>query len=80
MKTTSYYTQLKSIITILLLSTVLGACATIEGAGKDIEKAGEAIQGPQKTKLFYHANRPLRHPCISQRSCNPRINIVFKSP
>ena len=39
-----YYSRLKSILTILLLSSALGACATLEGAGKDLEKAGEAIQ------------------------------------
>ncbi len=39
-----YYSRLKAILTILLLSSALGACATIEGAGKDLEKAGEAIQ------------------------------------
>jgi predicted small secreted protein len=44
MKTSSYFTKIKSILTILLLSSALGACATIEGAGKDIESAGEAVQ------------------------------------
>ena len=44
MKTSSYFTKIKSILTRLLLSSALGACATIEGAGKDIESAGEAVQ------------------------------------
>jgi entericidin B len=40
----TYYTKVKSMITVLILSSALGACATMEGAGEDIEKAGEAIQ------------------------------------
>ncbi|ASP47769.1 entericidin A/B family lipoprotein [Cognaticolwellia beringensis] len=44
MKAKTYYANIKSIITVLLLSIALGACATIEGAGKDIESAGEAVQ------------------------------------
>jgi len=44
MKVNSYYGKIKSILTILLLSSALGACATMEGAGKDIESAGEAVQ------------------------------------
>ena len=44
MNTKTCYTKLKSILTVLLLSSALGACATIEGAGEDIESAGEAVQ------------------------------------
>ncbi len=40
----TYYAKIKSMITVLILSSALGACATMEGAGEDIEKAGEAIQ------------------------------------
>lgn len=29
---------------LLSAAVLLGACSTLEGAGKDIEKAGEAIQ------------------------------------
>ena len=44
MKTKTYFANIKSILTVLLLSSVLGACATMEGAGEDIESAGEAVQ------------------------------------
>ncbi|UUO23714.1 entericidin A/B family lipoprotein [Colwellia sp. M166] len=44
MKYKTYYSKIKSVLTVLLLSSALGACATIEGAGKDIESAGEVIQ------------------------------------
>lgn len=44
MKDKTYIANIKSILTVILLSTALGACATIEGAGKDIESAGEAVQ------------------------------------
>lgn len=44
MKDKTYVSNIKSILTVILLSTALGACATIEGAGKDIESAGEAVQ------------------------------------
>jgi len=44
MKAKITYANIKSMLAILLLSSALGACATIEGAGKDIEKAGEAVQ------------------------------------
>jgi predicted small secreted protein len=44
MKIKTYVSNFKSILTVLLLSCALGACATIEGAGKDIESAGEAVQ------------------------------------
>jgi predicted small secreted protein len=32
----TYYPEIKSILTVLLLSSALGACATIDGAGKDL--------------------------------------------
>lgn len=44
----SYYSKIKSMLTVLVLSSTLGACATIDGAGKDLEKAGEAIQDAAK--------------------------------
>lgn len=44
MNAKTYYAKIKAILTVLLLSSALGACATIEGAGKDIESAGEAVQ------------------------------------
>jgi entericidin B len=40
----TYYPKIKSILTVLLLSSALGDFATIDSAGKDLEKAGEAIQ------------------------------------
>lgn len=33
-----------SLLTTLLLTLLLGACHTIEGAGKDISAAGEEIE------------------------------------
>lgn len=36
--------KIKSTFILLTLLATLGACATIEGAGKDIESAGEAVQ------------------------------------
>jgi len=44
MKYKNYFAKIKSIVAVLLLSSALGACATMEGAGKDIESAGEAVQ------------------------------------
>lgn len=32
------------IIALLLLALVIAGCNTIEGAGKDIQKGGEAVQ------------------------------------
>lgn len=32
------------LLTLVSLGGVLGGCSTIEGAGKDLEKAGEAIR------------------------------------
>jgi entericidin B len=36
--------RLLALVTAVLVATALGACNTIEGIGKDIEKGGEAIQ------------------------------------
>ncbi|MAD76597.1 MAG: hypothetical protein CML20_17720 [Rheinheimera sp.] len=33
-----------TLVMVALFSTALASCATIEGAGEDIESAGEAIQ------------------------------------
>jgi predicted small secreted protein len=35
---------LKTLVLAALLLIALAGCATIEGAGKDIESAGEAVQ------------------------------------
>lgn len=35
---------MKKLVVLLLLTMALGACNTFSGMGKDIEKAGEAIQ------------------------------------
>jgi len=35
---------MKKLAVLLLLTLALGACNTLSGMGKDIEKAGEAIQ------------------------------------
>ena len=48
MKAKTFYAKLKTMLTLLVLSSALGACATLDGAGKDIEKAGEAIQDAVK--------------------------------
>ncbi len=40
-------TKLKHVFLLLILATGLGSlggCATVEGAGKDIQSAGEAIE------------------------------------
>lgn len=36
--------RLLALVTAVLVAAALGACNTIEGIGKDIEKGGEAIQ------------------------------------
>lgn len=41
-------TRLTLIATVLLLLAALPACNTMEGAGKDIETAGEVIQEEAK--------------------------------
>ena len=35
---------IKSFLLLVVLGAALSGCATIEGAGKDIESAGEAVQ------------------------------------
>ncbi|MDK2848164.1 MAG: hypothetical protein PWP34_1517 [Desulfuromonadales bacterium] len=35
---------MKKLVILLLCTMVLSACNTLSGMGKDIEKAGEAIQ------------------------------------
>ena len=35
---------LSALLLALMAATVLGGCNTMEGAGKDIEKAGEEVQ------------------------------------
>ncbi|HAE99684.1 MAG TPA: entericidin EcnAB [Methylophilaceae bacterium] len=36
--------MMRTVLSLLLLCFVLSACNTIHGMGKDIEKAGEAVQ------------------------------------
>jgi entericidin B len=36
--------MMNKIIALLVLSVVLAGCNTVQGVGKDVEKAGEAIQ------------------------------------
>ncbi|MCI1710799.1 MAG: entericidin A/B family lipoprotein [Chiayiivirga sp.] len=40
--------NLAILLLALLSATVLGGCNTIEGAGKDIQKAGEKVEGAAK--------------------------------
>jgi entericidin B len=47
MKTASKFTQIAFVALLLSLITVTG-CRTMEGAGKDIERAGEKIQDNAK--------------------------------
>lgn len=35
---------MNKIMALLILSAVLAGCNTVQGVGKDVEKAGEAIQ------------------------------------
>lgn len=37
-------TRTFTLLSLALLSLGLGACETMEGAGRDIEKAGESVQ------------------------------------
>jgi entericidin B len=39
---------MKLLFVLLALSVALSACNTVEGAGKDIQKAGEAIEKSTK--------------------------------
>ena len=36
--------MMNKIMALLILSLVLAGCNTVQGVGKDVEKAGEAIQ------------------------------------
>ncbi|WJG11034.1 entericidin A/B family lipoprotein [Aliiglaciecola sp. LCG003] len=38
------FKKLKNLFIIAIVTASLGACATIEGVGKDVESAGEAVQ------------------------------------
>jgi predicted small secreted protein len=40
----AFHSTLKSLLSVLLVTAALGGCATIEGVGKDVESAGEAVQ------------------------------------
>ena len=44
MKMSTLSSKIKSTFILLVLVATFGACATIEGAGKDIESAGDAVQ------------------------------------
>ncbi len=44
MPTTSVLTILKLIPLLMLLAIATVACNTVEGAGKDVESAGEGLQ------------------------------------
>ncbi len=39
---------MKLVLTLIALSFVLSACNTVEGAGKDLKRAGEAIENSAK--------------------------------
>jgi entericidin B len=39
---------MKKLITFFALALLLAGCNTVQGVGKDIEKAGEAIQKSSK--------------------------------
>lgn len=39
---------MKSLITLVVVACLLSACNTIRGVGKDLEKAGEAVQKSTK--------------------------------
>ena len=41
---------MKSIATLIALAFVLAGCNTVAGAGKDVQKAGTAIEGAAKKK------------------------------
>jgi entericidin B len=42
--------KLTAILAVLLLGSALSACNTFRGAGQDIEKGGEKIQGAATTQ------------------------------
>jgi entericidin B len=35
---------MKNLLFLIAVASILGACNTVQGIGKDIEKGGEAIQ------------------------------------
>jgi len=41
---------MKKLLGLIALLTLLGACNTFEGMGKDIQKAGETIEHASKKK------------------------------
>jgi entericidin B len=40
--------QIGLLITLLIIAAVVMGCNTMEGAGKDVEKAGESMQNAAK--------------------------------
>lgn len=40
--------KLFSVLSVIALASTLAACNTISGAGKDIERGGEHVQGAAK--------------------------------
>ncbi len=42
--------MLKTLIAAIAAAWLLAACNTIEGVGKDIQKAGETLEGAAKKK------------------------------
>jgi len=40
--------MLKNILTLAVCCTLLTACNTIQGIGKDVKKAGEAVESAAK--------------------------------
>ena len=47
----TYFAQLKAMVpaTIILAASLLAACNTVEGAGKDLERGGEKVQDASRT-------------------------------
>jgi predicted small secreted protein len=41
---------MKNLLSLIALLTLLSACNTFEGVGKDIQKAGETIENASKKK------------------------------
>lgn len=44
MKGLKFFTHIKSVLLLVMLGAALSSCATVEGVGKDVETAGEAVQ------------------------------------
>jgi predicted small secreted protein len=42
--------MMKKLLSLIALLTLLAACNTFEGVGKDIQKAGETIENASKKK------------------------------